>query len=66
MKKRGQPKKEVKRVPVKLSILPDAREKGNILAFRENKSLSRFLEDIIYSAYSDSFQKTGVSAEEVR
>ena len=46
-KKRGQPPKEVKRIAVKLSILPNIRTKGDKLAFSYNKSLSRLIEDLI-------------------
>ena len=45
--RRGQPRKTVLRKPVRLSLLPRIRMLGDKLAFAENKSLSRFLEDLI-------------------
>ena len=54
---RGQPKKEIKRVAVKLSILPNIRNKGDKLAFKDNKSLSRFIEDLIEQAHKKSLRK---------
>ena len=56
MKKRGQPKKEIRRTAVRLSLHPDTRAKGDKLAFADNKSLSRFLEDLIEKAYRESVQ----------
>jgi hypothetical protein len=49
--KRGQPKKEIKRTAVKLSLLPSIRAKGDRLAFLSNKSLSRLFEDLIEQAF---------------
>jgi len=46
-KQRGQPKKEIKRDAVKLTILPSVRKDGDKLAFQQNKSLSRYVEDLI-------------------
>ncbi len=46
-KQRGQPKKIIKRKAVRLTFLPEIREIADKLAFAENKSLSRFLEDLV-------------------
>lgn len=46
-KQRGQPKKEIKRTAVRLSILPNIRGLGEKKAFFQNKSLSRYVEDLI-------------------
>lgn len=46
-KQRGQPKKEIKRTSVRLSILPNIRDLGDQKAFFQNKSLSRYVEDLI-------------------
>lgn len=46
-KSRGQPKKVIKRKAVRLTFLPSIRNIADQLAFAENKSLSRFLEDLV-------------------
>lgn len=46
-KRRGQPKKEIKRNSVRLSLLPNIRDIGDKIAFSRNKSLSRYVEDLI-------------------
>ena len=51
--KRGQPRKEIKRIPVKLTLLPSIRAKGGFIASKENKSLSRLLEDFIKEKYDE-------------
>jgi len=45
--KRGQPKKTIKRSAIRLTILPDIRRRADGVAFAQNKSLSRFIEDLL-------------------
>lgn len=47
MKNRGQPKKEIKRASLKLTILPKVKEVAEKLAFEQNKSISRLFEDLL-------------------
>ena len=47
MKRRGQPKKEIKRESLKLTILPSVKELAGKLAFEQNKSISRLFEDLL-------------------
>lgn len=51
-RKRGRPLAEIKRIPIKLSILPDVRQMGGQIALAQNKSLSRFVEDLIREKFN--------------
>lgn len=55
MKNRTPIKKE-RRKTYNFTLSPSIRAKGDKLAFADNKSLSRFLEDLIEKAYRESVQ----------
>lgn len=46
------PLAEIKRIPIKLSILPDVRQMGGQIALAQNKSLLRFVEDLIRKEFN--------------
>lgn len=49
MKKRGQPKKEVRRESLKLTIRPEIKALASTIAFKNNTSISREFENWILS-----------------
>ncbi|MDX8416150.1 hypothetical protein [Intestinicryptomonas porci] len=43
---------EIKRIPIKLSILPDVRQMDGQIALAQNKFLSRFVEDLMRKEFN--------------